>query len=1000
MSAQLPGPTAAAALEEKSKLRALRVGAARAQAAQERAGALKPPRIINRGGEDYSDAEEVKSGQESVGTMQCGVTLKADRHSDKYERCPEACPYWAQDRTDTEHCTFLCVKAEDCKVQNENKPIAEPKKGACRAPLVDHCEVYDLDGTDRCSVCQSAYRLGPDGQCYFKYMWAIYGLAGFFGLLFLFGTFWVLDMCCRPISNRAGLLHGLSFREMQKIHMPKQGDGHRQLFPITTNLCRENVAGAGMMLHFNFQVMIMLWALLVSAGWYIMAMTVDEDLLVLGRRKFGMPRENCILVAWGYHTQQRLMWTKILFCLIMYLASFALCLAHGVRQLRLFQEFDFRNKTMKDFVAIAVGLPPLPGTERVEESLERAVAAAGARDIVGVSCCWTFADEEEKVMAAVQRHNGDLEKRRMEARSNPPQPQPRKQPSQAPGSSRNATRAAGADQRGAPADGPRSATTADDTREAPEMNPVRSALFSMEVSLFGEDECQEDAEDPSGEDAATLEILKGLECSPRSFVVFETEAARDESVRRVASIGGFQIEGYADRVQLVTIDDEPDTVNWQNFGNSTMSQKIMRLTIGFGCIFLALLFWTTVFYAPYAWSIAHFNYSNGQQPGMIYGIAFSMVVVVGNAIMYEVCARVSDFVGFRFKDDREGCYMILYTIACTFNILLDMATTYYMALMIMTGLDFRTHDGRRIDEINSYAKTFETYAMQRSLAENLYDYAFPSTYLIPFLLEPIVTVWLPLRLGELIVRTHPEMVGRAAEGWLVSAPMEMGRYADILLDVLLAVLILYFPGGYTHILFLALAGSHLFIYAFDHWRVLNVIPACVFAGKNIDWWSQFMLAPCVGLVLSCLVFKANCQGHGYCLEGTAQIVGTCTLAWAAHFILHVLAITFIVPLFGRKEPPPDPNAASTYRAVNEKIACGWFSANPVHCLRSKLFYEHKPPCVFWESGKEHLLEPSEEARCYFKDEEEDSLEGNDGGAFGFLKKLSTTSFGRKEPANP
>merc|ERR1719230_779367 len=99
----------------------------------------------------------------------------------------------------------------------------------------------------------------------------------------------------------------------------------------------------------------------------------------------------------------------------------------------------------------------------------------------------------------------------------------------------------------------------------------------------------------------------------------------------------------------------------------------------------------------------------------------------------------------------------------------------------------------------------------------------------------------------MIVRTHPEIIGQAAEGWLVSTPMEMGRYADLLLNVLLGILIFYFPGGFTHSLFFALAASHVFIYSFDHYRVLRVIPSCTFASLDVDWCSQAMLAPCCGL---------------------------------------------------------------------------------------------------------------------------------------------------------
>jgi len=85
-------------------------------------------------------------------------------------------------------------------------------------------------------------------------------------------------------------------------------------------------------------------------------------------------------------------------------------------------------------------------------------------------------------------------------------------------------------------------------------------------------------------------------------------------------------------------------------------------------ILLSILAWAVFFYAPYAWSVFAWNYDNGQQPGFIYGFAFSMVVVIGNNIVYDACSRVSDNVGFRFQDHRESCYMVLYNVACTLNI--------------------------------------------------------------------------------------------------------------------------------------------------------------------------------------------------------------------------------------------------------------------------------------------------------------------------------------------
>jgi len=344
-----------------------------------------------------------------------------------------------------------------------------------------------------------------------------------------------------------------------------------------------------------------------------------------------------------------------------------------------------------------------------------------------------------------------------------------------------------------------------------------------------------------------------------------------------------------------------------------------------------------------------------------------MVVVVGNQIMYEVCARVSDYVGFRFSDTRAVCYMILFTVACLWNVLVDMVTTYYVAEQIMMELGFRTYKGQLLDEVPTFTERFETYAMQRTLAENTFSYAFPSTFLIPFLLEPFATVLGPLMMGIWIVGSHPELRGREAENWVAAAPIDLGRYADILLNMVLAILIFYFPGGYTHTLFIALGLSHLYIYVMDQYKVLRSVPSITVATMEIDWWAQALLAPCCGLILACLVFKGNCQDYGYCLEG-ASIFLSCTTAFFVHCIVHFLVHCHVVPLFGVAQPDEadDPCAHITFKHVSEVNPVSWFTTNPVHCLRSEYVYGHQPPCRFLFSGKEHLVESNPSIGCFFR----------------------------------
>jgi len=393
-----------------------------------------------------------------------------------------------------------------------------------------------------------------------------------------------------------------------------------------------------------------------------------------------------------------------------------------------------------------------------------------------------------------------------------------------------------------------------------------------------------------------------------------------------------------------------------------------------------------------------FNYDNGAQPPFIFAMTFTMVVVMGNAIMYEICARVSDFVGFKYRDDRESCYIILYTIACMFNVCLDMLVTFLIAWEIMKGLGFRTYHGTKLEEVTHFTSQFETYAMQRMLAENTFAYSFPATFLIPFLIEPFITIYFPLKAGEFLTRTHPMITGRTAEEWLMAFEFDMGRYADLLLNCLLGIIIFYFPGGYTYTLFYAMVFSHIVIYAFDHWRVISTIPSCCYASMDVDWWAQWMFAPCVATILSAMVMKGNCQGYGYCINGW-HLVEVCTAAWLFHVLIHTLALKYIVPIFGLKHgPSDDPNAGKKFKDVAEEKACSWFTSNPIHSLRSKYVHMDEPHCMFWVSGKEHLQEVNPEINCFFEDDEREAEDftKNDLGIQAVSQRFSAKLLKKKE----
>merc|ERR1719198_224726 len=482
----------------------------------------------------------------------------------------------------------------------------------------------------------------------------------------------------------------------------------------------------------------------------------------------------------------------------------------------------------------------------------------------------------------------------------------------------------------------------------------------------------------------------------RAFVVFETEEARDAAIQ--AGSFPYTSSGQTTTVEIASITVEPDTVYWGNLG-ADRRMRIVRGLVGVGKILLALLFWTVCFYCPYAWSVFTWNYENGNEPPAVYGLVFTMVVVVGNAIMYQVCSDISDGIRFFYRDDRECFYMISYLIACMFNTAVDAVSTYYMSYYIMTGLNFRTVDGTRLENVPTFTDRFETYAIQRHLAESVYAYAWPSTFLVPFVIEPMPTILGPLWVGMLMVSKNKYIRGRDAQADVASIPMDLGRYSDVLLNMLLGVLIFYFPGGYMTTLFPFMAISHVWIYAFDHWKVLRNIPQCTYVSMQIDIWAQLAWAPINGIILSCLIFKMNAwEGSVLNLSG-ATLVMYCALAWLVHTVLHIVLIIYLVPMFGKTVPErhmPD----VTYKEHATKHGCNWFTANPVHCLRSIHIYKHNPPCVYYVAGRDHLLQINEKIGCYFTKQapeaEDFSLRGQLSAGMHMAKSLSSKAFSKKK----
>merc|ERR1719188_2904500 len=105
----------------------------------------------------------------------------------------------------------------------------------------------------------------------------------------------------------------------------------------------------------------------------------------------------------------------------------------------------------------------------------------------------------------------------------------------------------------------------------------------------------------------------------------------------------------------------------------------------------------------------------------------------------------------------------MYSMAVMLNVLLDVGLTAWLSYKMMAARGARTYGGLLLSDVETVQQLLESYLMQQSMGFQLFNYCFPSTFLLPFILEPIVAIWLPRHISRFLLRSYPGMVRRDAE---------------------------------------------------------------------------------------------------------------------------------------------------------------------------------------------------------------------------------------------
>jgi hypothetical protein len=859
----------------------------------------------------------------TVTPLQCNSEIYApDGH------CPPECPYFAQGAGKGKVCYFQCVKKEECGSAGllPGEDIADDEIMICRKCKVLGCAVCAKGKGDVCAKCDDGYSQNPDGSCSSEY-WKVWRtILTVAGVVVSFLLAWLVRLWLLPVTNEDGLREGLAFRSGLKLRVPFQlgqslagldpdvGSGDRPLWPLSTNLHAVQVAGPGLTLHMNFQLSLVIWASLITVTWVIFTYYTEPEMLVLGLHSSETPQELCSVTLTGKEIQNRILPTKVVFLVWMYLFTFAFNFVYALYQRRRFLAIEHDNP-MTDFGAMCTGLPELSGSQSVEDLIKDCIETSTKEKVVGVSVCWACKECQDDVEDLIDKEVQMLE--------------------------------------GMP--------TLPDQATLDEHNKGLSGLFRKIDGLFFFTGQLPEAADAQ-ERGKIEDMLKKMTSTDTAFVVFDTEAARNKAVQAVRSSGGIAFQDK--KIHLSKESCEPDTIKWSNFA-VTSQEFYTKLALGILTILVALLVWCFGFYLPFAYYQASFA-KQGEEPGFVNAFIFSMLVVAGNQIMYFLCGDVAERVGFRFSDHQEALYIALYVVATMLNLVVDMVMEFLLAYQAAMAAGAHTADGRLLEDLTGFQEIFESYVMQKAVGTRLFEYCFPATFFIPFLMEPIFAIFLPYQICKLLLRTHPECKGREAEKSLnIFAPMDMARYGDLLLDFILSVLIVFFPPGTFLKMMLALVVCHVLIYLYDQYRILRSVPSFDYASDIIDRLVQILMGFPTAFLAAGIVFKGGClEGSPICLKGS-NLFFVMVIAFGLTLIIHVILIKMVVPMFDNYKM--DHQASETkYSDAASSVASTWFSENAVHCLRSKYVYKHDPPCLFNTGGKQHLIKKNEKCGVHFE----------------------------------
>lgn len=870
--------------------------------------------------------------------LSCGISAFAPG----LHQCPASCPFLLQNFSSG--CQWYCVAASGC-----GKLVPDHASQVCRECNVKGCQDC-IPGQDKCQTCFDRFSLTPNGTCRGNLDSVWFWIFIVLGALAAGIIIWYIALLLSPAINVEVLNRALQHRTRSCLQDVRHGGG---MFSIFTNLHAvpsdgsPPVGGPGLMLMFNLQAAILIWSTLAAAIWGITVAFLGRDAIWLGTYTTYDLRSMCQAIFWGAGIRNHMRSAKLVFTALMYTLSTLGAVYFGCKQQLRFFEADKRSSTMMDYALYLEGFPEEQGTS-VESDIQQFLEQATGCQVVGVSVCWDFYSDHQTVydvLARIARHEEEkLEDLNLWQLWSPGNALLR-QPSNRRLSARQ--------------------TFVGSVMLASEHINVRRAfccckplcqLFAWingKIVGFCDDDAKFDEEFTS--DTACT-ILSKVKSSGSAVAVFPTEHTRDQAMIALESSRAKYKGTHAINACVQTW--EPESLFWENFGFKKR-ETIKRLVLGVLLTLIVIVLWGCIFYLPFAhYQVTVYNLMG--KPGVAaHRFTLSMLICIGNQLVYLVVSIIAHRAGMITRDGAQAVYVLLYVAAVLVNLLFDIGIVVFTAYTMMKIKGVRTEVGVLMSDLPDSGAVFESYPMAKVVGELLFWYNI-CCFSVPFICEGFFTIVLPYHIGVRLVRSR-EMSQRNADNCLAPLPMDFSRYGDVILNFILATLCFFTASGWILWTLLGLLGGHLFIYFYDHYRILRQVESFYYSSRGVDDVSRTLLVfPC-GVLGAAVMFQARTFSTALAsINLWALLIGTIIV----HCVFHVVFLHKLFGAFEHLQGKKTENPLS-YKEVAKQSPANWFNVNPVHCLRSQYLHQHEPCCMFYEKGRVYLQKPNETLGLYF-----------------------------------